>query len=46
MKKKEQIEFEKNILMLRAKELNSKLEPKNGKREFQILTLKGFGWNT
>ena len=39
--KKEQKELEEKILMLRGKELNSKLEPKNGKGELQVLTWKG-----
>ena len=35
--KREQKQYEKKILQLRIKELSSKLEPKEGKREVQVL---------
>ena len=39
--KKEQKEYEQKIIKLRAKELNSKFELKEGKGEVQVLLLKG-----
>ena len=39
--KKEQKEYEQQILKLRSKELNSKLEFKEGKGEVQVLQWKG-----
>ena len=39
--KKEQKEYEQKILKLRSKELNSKLELKEGKGEVQVLQWKG-----
>ena len=41
IRKKEQKDYELKILELRARELNSKLEPKEGKGEVQVLTWKG-----
>ena len=38
MKKKEQKVLEKKIVGLRADELNSKMEPKNGKGEVQVIS--------
>ena len=40
-KKKEQKQYEKKILQLRVKELNSKYEKKEGKGEVQVLQWKG-----
>ena len=40
-KKKEQKLYEKKILQLRVKELNSKYEKKEGKGEVQVLQWKG-----